>query len=109
MIARSRMAVILGWKEKKESLILARENKKPTAGRRSLERGRSHQRFPSWTYQGQAACASPSAPTFPNRRQSTPLPGTPTVPSDVSCASHLKDSSPLQMGRDVLLCFPRDA
>lgn len=53
MMDRSRIAVILVWKEKRQSVILASENKRLGTGRRSLVRVKSHQRFPRWIYEGQ--------------------------------------------------------
>lgn len=73
MMDRSRIAVILVWNEKRQSVILASENKRLGAGRRSLVRVKSHQRFPRWIYEGQAACVLPSVPAFLNRRQSIPF------------------------------------
>lgn len=89
MMDRSRIAMMLVCEEKKQSILLSSENKRLGAGRRSLVRLKSHQRFPRWTCEVQAACVCPSVllsqtgGRAPSSRH----------PPDVSCVSPLKGSS----------------
>lgn len=83
---------MLVCEEKRQSILLSSENKRLGAGRRSMVRLKSRQRFPRWICQGQVTCVHPSVPVFPNRRQSSRAPPS-RHPSDGSCVSPLKGSS----------------
>jgi len=104
MIARSRIAVILVWKEKRESLILARENKTPEARERG--EGEKPSKISQLDLAGTGCLCFSFCACLPEQEAGHPSPRHCSVPSEVSCVSPLKGSSPHRWGETAFCAFP---